>query len=98
MIPMSDFSTMTTQAQQDHETILKARLAELKRLSLAINEEHTVVEMELLVIAWRRNSGKQVVKKVLLYEDFFKKVRKAPRQEKAKLSLEEINLLASLKL
>ncbi len=100
MIPMPTWTALLPQEQLDYESTLKARLAELKRLQVAINEEHTAVEMELLVISWRKSAGKPAVKKVMLYEDFFKRVKRAPRQDKIKktVSLEEARLLASLEL
>ena len=101
MIPMPTWTALSHQEQLDYESSLKSRLQELKRLQVAINEEHTAKEMELLVITWRKAAGKPAVKKVVLYEDFFKKVKRAPRQDKVgkqSISLEEAKLLASLEL
>ena len=98
MITPHDYAKLLPYDQCAYELMLQERLTELKRLYTAISEEHTIVEMELTVLAWRKSAGKQAVKKVLLYEDFFKGVRKSPRQDKvgSGRSLEERQLLSEL--
>ena len=93
MIPYHDFSRLLPYDQCAYEMTLQERLKELKQIYTAIAEEHTAVEMELAVLAWRKNAGNPTVRKV---GGFFHKVKGAPRQERV-VDVEEARLLAQIK-
>ena len=82
MIPQDIYSTMSPQEHKEYESKLRKRLSDLDAFKQAINGEMEAITLELQVLDWRKNSGKTITKKITLYEDFFKKVRKAPRQDK----------------
>jgi hypothetical protein len=99
MIPSHDYNRLLPYDQCAYEMMLQERQKELKRVIAVLSGEETAIEMELLVLTWRKTAGKPMVKKVVLYEDFFKRVRRAPRQDKVGngLSPEEAQVLSGLK-
>ena len=82
MIPIYTYSALLDYDKCAYEHLLKERLEELNQFQRAISAEQEVLTLELQVLTWRQSSGKTITKKITLYEDFFKKVRKAPRQDK----------------
>lgn len=82
MIPLNTYNSLLDYDKCAYEQLLKERLQELEQFQRAIAAEQEALTLELQVLSWRANSGKTITKKITLYEDFFKKVRKAPRQEK----------------
>lgn len=82
MIPSHTYSALLPYDKCAYEQLLKERQEELIQFQQAITAELESLTLELQVLNWRKSSGKTVTKKITLYEDFFKKVRKAPRQDK----------------
>jgi hypothetical protein len=82
MIPSYTYSALLDYDKCAYTQLLKERHEELLQFQLAISAELESLTLELQVLDWRKNSGKTITKKITLYEDFFKKVRKAPRQDK----------------
>ena len=83
MIPSYTYSNLLDYDKCAYEQLLKEREQELLKFRHAINKELEAITMELQVLTWRQSSGKTITKKITLYEDFFKGVRKAPRQDKS---------------
>jgi len=82
MLSQSLYSNLLNYDKCAYEQLLKERQEELLQFQQAINAELESIFLELQVLSWRKYSSKTVTKKITLYEDFFKGVRKAPRQDK----------------
>ena len=82
MIPQNIYNNLLDYDKCAYTQLLKERQEELLQFQQAISAELESLTLELQVLDWRNNSGKTVTKKITLYEDFFKKLRKAPRQDK----------------
>lgn len=82
MIPLSTYQSLLDYDKCAYEQLLKERQDELLQFQQAITAELESLTLELQVLNWRKSNNKTITKKITLYEDFFKKVRKAPRQDK----------------
>lgn len=93
MIPSYTYSALLPYDKCAYEHLLKERLEELTQFQRAIGAEVEALTLELQVLSWRQSNNKTITKKITLYEDFFKKLRKAPRQDKK----EEVDILTEAK-